>query len=142
MVNLAQAFATYLQSLGIATIGQDLFVGRAPAITETLSNGNKVPDNIWWIISNGGNPIKKNSTGESLKSYQVQIFSRNTNPRTIAEELFTLEEDLNCDGCSQLTGFDTVDIEATTFPIDNDLDSEDRKVGLLQVNLTTYKECT
>lgn len=141
-MNLSQAFATYLQSLSIATIGQDLFIGRAPSTMENLADGvTKVPDNIWWIITNGGSPIKKNQTGESLKSYQVQIYCRNTNPRQMLIDLYTLEEDLNCDGCSQLSGVDTVDIEATVFPIDDDLDSEERKVGLLQVNLTTYKEC-
>lgn len=134
-MNLAEAFATYLATMTGSVLGQDLFIGEAPS-------SDKVQDSIWWIIDNGGGPIKKNSTGESLKRYQVQIFYRNRNYQTVKDKMFTLEEDLNCDGCTQLTGIDTIDIEATTFPIDNDLDVEDRKVGLLQVNLTTYKECT
>lgn len=133
-MNLAEAFATYLASMTGSTLGQDLFIGEAPS-------SNKVPDSIWWIISNGGNPIQKNSTGESLKRYQVQIFYRNRDYKTIANAIYDLEEDLNCDGCTQLTGIDTVDIEATSFPIDNDIDGEDRKIGLLQVSLTTYKDC-
>lgn len=135
-MNLAEAFANYLENdLSIAILGQDLFIGEAPS-------SNKVPDSIWWIVDNGGSPIKKNSTGESLKSYQVQIYYRNRDYKAVKDALYTLEQDLNCDGCTQLTGIDTIDIEATTFPIDNDIDGEDRKVGLLQVNLTTYKECT
>lgn len=133
-MTLEKAFANYLQGLGIATLGQDLWIGEAPS-------SNEVPDDIWWIVANGGSPVRKNKTGESMKSYLIQIFARNRNPRIIAEAMQTLEENLNCDNCTQLEGFDTVDIEATTFPIDNDLDSEDRKVGLLQATLTTYKEC-
>lgn len=134
MADIAQSFANYLQGLGIATLGQDLWIGEAP-------NSNEVPDNIWWILAFGGSPIRKNGTGEATKQYQIQVFARNTNPRVIASAMSQLEEDLNCDGCSQLDGFDTIDIEATVFPIDQDIDSEDRKVGLLQATLTTYKEC-
>lgn len=133
-MNIATSFANYLESLGIATLGQDLWIGEAPS-------SNEVPDNIWWILVNGGNPIRKNSTGESTKGYQIQVFARNRNPRIIADAMQSLEENLNCDDCAQLDGFDTVDIEATVFPIDTDLDDEDRKVGLLQATLTIYKEC-
>lgn len=135
-MNLVQAFATYLDNdLGIATLGQDLFIGRAPS-------SNEVSDDIWWVLSNGGGPIKKNDTGESMKSYQVEVYYRHTNDKIIEDSMFQLEEALNCDGCTQLTGFDTIDIEATTFPIDDDFDSEDRRVGLLQATILIYKECT
>jgi hypothetical protein len=134
-MNIAQAFATYLEGLGIATLGQDLIIGRAP-------NSNEVSDNLWWILANGGSPIKKNDTGESMKRYMVSVYYRNTNYKVIEDALFNLENSINCDGCSQLSGFDTIDLEATTFPIDQDLDSEDRMVGLLQATITTYKECT
>lgn len=133
-MTLIESFATYLQSITGSVLGQDLFIGNAPS-------SNKVPDSIWWIIDNGGSPIKKNSTGESMKRYQVQVFYRDRDYEVVKNKLFALEEELNCDGCTQLQDYITVDIEALTFPIDNDLDVEDRKVGLLQVNLTTYKEC-
>lgn len=133
-MNIVEAFAEYLQTLGIATLGQDLLIGRAPSSTERS-------DNEWWLISNGGSPIKKNKTGESMKNYQFEIYYRNRDYKTVDDEMLHLEELLNCDGCTQLTGFDTVDIEATVFPTDDDLDSEDRKVGLLQANITIYKEC-
>lgn len=134
-MNIAQAFGTYLDDLGIATLGQDLIIGRAP-------NSNEVTDNLWWILSQGGSPISKNASGESMKRYSIYIYCRNVDYKTIEDALYSLEETINCDGCTQLTGFDTIDLEASVFPIDNDLDSEDRKVGLLQVNITTYKECT
>lgn len=134
-MNLIEAFTDYLQTLGIATLGQDLFIGGAPS-------SNEAPDNLWWILSEGGSPIAKNSTGEVQKQYTVSVYCRNQDYKTIYDAMFALEEDLNCSGCTQLAGFDTDDITVTSFPIDQDLDSEDRKVGLLQATIKTYKECT
>jgi len=133
-MNLVEAFATYLQTLGLGTLGQTIFIGEAPS-------SENVSDSIWWIVANGGSPELKASTGELVKNYQVQVYYRNRNYKTVHDNIFSLEEQLNCDGCTQLEGFETIDIEATTFPIDNDLDVEDRKVGLLQANIRTYKEC-
>lgn len=133
-MTLAKSFANYLQNLGIATLGQDLIIGRAPSSTETR-------DDIWWILSNGGGPLKKNQTGESMKAYSILVYRRGRNYRLIDEQLQSLEEELNCDACTTLEGFDTIDIEAVVFPTDDDLDSSERKVGLLQVTITTYKEC-
>ena len=134
---ILDSFATYMETLGVATRGQDLFIGEAPS-SDILNN----KDPIWWIIDSGGQPIKKNSTGESMKAYSVQIYCRNRNVKDIKTAMFSLEENLNCDGCFQLDGFDTINIEASTFPIDQDIDAEDRKIGMLQVNLTIYKECS
>ena len=133
-MNLAESFAEYLETLGIGTLGQNIFIGQAPS-------SNRVSDSIWWIVANGGSPISKNSTGESLKSYQISVYYRNRDYKEIYNSLSSLEEDINCNGCANLNDYDTINIEANTFPIDNDLDDEDRKVGLLQINLTTYKEC-
>lgn len=133
-MSLVSAFATYLQGVTGTTLGQTLFIGQAPS-------SNKVADAIWWIVENGGSVIRKNATGEATKSYQFNVFFRSRDYEAIKDALYALEEDLNCDNCSQISGYDTIDIEATSFPIDNDLDSEDRKVGLLQVTITTYKEC-
>lgn len=133
-MSLVASLASYLQSFTGTTLGQTLFIGEAPS-------SNKVADAIWWIVENGGGVIQKNSTGEALKSYQFNIFYRSRDYEAIKTAMYSLEEDLNCDNCSQISGYDTIDIEATTFPIDNDLDSEDRKIGLLQTTITTYKEC-
>lgn len=133
-MSLVADFATYLAGVTSTTLGQTLFIGQAPS-------SDKVADSIWWIVENGGGVIQKNATGEARKSYQFNVFCRNRDYEVIKTAMSDLEEDLNCDNCSQLSGYDTIDIEATSFPIDNDLDSEDRKVGLLQVTITIYKEC-
>lgn len=133
-MNIAEAFKSYLvNTLGIAT-SEQVVIGIAPSSKRKASN-------LWWILTNGGAPIKRLHSGETLKNYQIQVFYRSNDYRSVYDKLHELEEDLNCDGCSQLSGFDTIDIEATVLSIDNDLDSEDRKVGLLQTNITTYKEC-
>lgn len=133
-MSLVDSLATYLASTLSVTLGQDLFIGQAPS-------SNRVADDIWWVIENGGGIVQKNATGEAQKSYQFNVYGRNRNYKTLKDAMNTLEENLNCDNCSQLSGYDTIDIEATSFAIDNDLDAEDRKIGLLQVTITTYKEC-
>lgn len=133
-MTIARSFVTFLETLGLGTFEVDIFIGDAPS-------SQNVPDSIWWLIVNGGSPELKASTGELVKNYQIQIYYRNRNYQTVYDNMFTLEEQLNCDGCTQLDGFETIDIEATTFPVDNDLDVEDRKVGLLQANIRTYKTC-
>jgi hypothetical protein len=132
-MNIAEAFVELLEDLGIGTFGQDIFIGQAPS-------SNKVPDSIWWVISSGGSPARI-ASGESIKTYHVEIYCRNRDYKLVYDDLHSLEEQLNCDNCVELDGFDTVKAEAEVLSIDDDLDAEDRKVGLLQVTLTTYKEC-
>ncbi len=131
-MNIAESFATYMATVTGSTIGQDLFIGQAPS-------SNKVPDSIYWVGASGGDTERKLRTGERMKSYLIEVRYRNRNYETVYEKLQLLEEDLNAGNCTQLSGYTTVDIEATTFPIDEDLDSEDRKVGLLAVTISTYK---
>ncbi len=133
-MTITKAIGNYLEDLGVATLGQDLIIGRAPTSRETA-------DDLWWIIGNGGGIIGKNATGEQRKSYTALVYRRGRNYREVDEQLQQLEEDLNCDRCTQLDGFDTIDIECTILSSDDDLDAEERKVGLLQVTITTYKEC-
>lgn len=133
-MNIALAFAEYLQSVSIGTLGQDIFIGQAPS-------SNKVPDAIWWLKVSGGTPTTRLATGESLKNYTIEVYRRSRDYGEVYQDMQDLEELLNCDGCTQLDGYDTIDIVATNFPIDSDLDHEDRKIGLLQATLTTYKTC-
>lgn len=134
-MNLAEAFVGYLESIGIGTYNEDLFISKAPS-------SDQGPDSLWWIVASGGQPTLRAATGESRKEYQVSIFYRNRSAQAVYDALFSLEEELNCAGCIELTGFDALGIEATSFPVDQDLDSEDRSVGLVQVTVRTYKSCT
>lgn len=133
-MNIPEAFATYLETVTGSTLGQDLFIGEAPS-------SNQVLDSIWWIIASGGAKETRLISGESVKNYRVDVYYRNRDYEQVYNAMQDLEETLNCDGCTQLDGYETMDIEATTFPIDTDLDDEDRKVGLLQATLRIHKEC-
>lgn len=133
-MNLIEAFVGYLEDLGIGTSGSDIFIGQAPS-------SDKVPDDIWWVVASGGSPASVMQTGESIKTYQIDIFRRARDYQTVYDDLHDLEQQLNCSECVEIEGFDTISAQAQTFPIDNDLDQEDRKVGLLQATLTIHKEC-
>ncbi len=133
-MNIAETFATYLQTLGIATLGQTLFVGNAPS-------SNRVSDSIYWIVESGGSPLSQNKTGETIKSTTLEIYYRDINYKNVYDKLNSLEDSLTCSGCVQLNGFDIIKIDVVSYPIDQDLDNESRKIGMLQVNLVSYKEC-
>lgn len=134
-MNIIESFANYLQTLGIATLGQTLFIGNAPS-------SNRVSDSIYWIIESGGSPLSMNSTGESLKNVSIEVYYRDRNYKNVYDNMHYLEETISCNGCVQLDGFDIIKLDVVSYPIDQDLDNEDRKIGMLQVNILTYKECS
>lgn len=129
-MNIAEAFATYLDTNTAFTLGQDLFIGQAPSS----------PDSLMWIEASGGDVERRAKTGETMKSYLVQLRYRNMDYEAVYDTLHDLEETFNSSDCITLSGYETIQIQATTFPIDEDLDSEGRKVGLLGITITTYKE--
>lgn len=133
-MNVAQSFAQYMQDNSVATLGQNLYIGEAPS-------SNKVSDAVWWIVASGGTPETRLPTGETVKNYLVQIFYRDRDYRTVYETAQSLEERINCDACTQLEGYETMDMQATAFPVDNDLDNEDRKVALIQATIRVYASC-
>lgn len=133
-MTIATSFVSYMESLGVGTFGQDIFIGETP-------NSNKVQDSIWWIIESGGSKLTKAFTGESIRQYTLFVYYRDRNYATISEKLFDFSERVSCSSCVELQGFETLEIEVTQFPTDQDLDSEDRKVGLLQINIKIYKSC-
>lgn len=130
-MNISRAFATYLEAEGYGTFGDDLFIGGVP-------QGS--PDASYWIVAEGGTSTIKNHTGEKLKAYTLSLYYRSTNALDVYDNLQALEEEINSAGCPDLEGFTTVDSEAILFHSDQDLDNEDRTIGLLQVSLTTYQE--
>lgn len=134
MSNIADAFATFLENNTTATLGQDLFISNAPSSNQTTND-------LWWITLSGGSKVQTLPTGEPIKAYTINVYRRHRSYQQVYDDLTALEELLNCDGCTQLTGFDTLDIEANLLSVDNDLDSEDRKIGLLQATINTIKEC-
>lgn len=132
-MNIAESFATYLATQSGSTIGQDLFIGQAPS-------SNKVPDSVWSVTASGGAKEISLRSGESVKNYLLEVRYRNRDYETVYNKLHSLEEALNDGDCKELAGFTIISIEATTFPIDDDLDAEDRKIGMLVATIITHKE--
>lgn len=133
-MTIIEAFSKYMQTIGVGTLGQDIFIGEAPS-------SKKAQDSLWWVLDSGGSRLSINKTGESVKQYTLNVYYRDRDYKAVTDKMFEFEESISCSNCAQLEGFQVVEIEVVTFPTDQDLDSEDRKVGLLQVNIKIYKEC-
>lgn len=127
---VSEAFIEYLETNSIATFGTDLYLGQVP---------DDAPDNCWWILTSGGSPIQTLRSGEKVKQYFISVYHRSTQTKDVEKKLFALEELLNTPNCLELTGFEVIEVEATQFPSDVDLDNEERRVGFLQANIKTYK---
>lgn len=132
-MNLANSMALWLEAEGFASIGEDLFIGQAPS-------SNKVPDSVWWIVAVGGTP-QRNVTGESRNTYSVQIFYRDRNYRNVYDCMHRLEKLLNCMECVKLCDFETISVSAEVLMVDQDLDSEDRKLGIIQAQIGVFDFC-
>ena len=129
-MNIARSFVDYMIAQGFGTVfGTDIFIGGIP---------QDAPDTAWWVVSAGGSPGTKNQTAELQKNYVLNIYYRSTDAESVYNEIQSLEIELNKPTCITLAGFDTIEIEATTFPTDQDLESEERTVGLLTATVKTY----
>lgn len=134
MTTLSQSFVKFLTNKGYGIPGQNIYLFRVP-------NSKKTETDILWLIPSGGSPIRRNRTGEMIKSYQILIYYRSNSAKKVDEVLNDLETTLNCSQCVNLEGFELVDIRVTQLPVDQDLDSENRMVGSINVQLQVYKSC-
>lgn len=133
-MTISRAFVKFLEDKGCGIFGQNIFLYRVP-------NSLKTQTELYWVIPSGGMKISTNKTGEAIKAYNFLIYFRSNEAKTVDETLSALEEMLNCSSCVELDGFELVSINTTQFPADQDLDSENRMVGMIQVQLQVYKGC-
>lgn len=133
-MTISRAFVQFLENQGYGIFGQNIYLYRVP-------NSFKAETEVLWIIPSGGNIIGRNRTGEQIKAYQFLVYYRSISTKKIDEALSELEKTLNCSQCVELPGFELVQVNTTQFPVDQDLDSENRMVGLLRVQLEIYKSC-
>jgi hypothetical protein len=127
-MNVTESFVNYLVTSGIGTFGTDIFIGSVPI---------NAPNACYWVKGGGGNPTQKNETGEMIKDYFLDVYYRDT-AQNVYDNLQILEELLNSGVCNPLADYDALEISTTSFPIDEDLDSEDRSVGMLRVAIKIY----
>ena len=130
---VGEAFVKFLEDQGVATFGQDLFLGELPL---------QAPDDAWLVLVSGGNPELVTADGGMLKLYTFNIYRRSLAGKEIERELFSLEEKLNCSTCVNLEGFETIYSRATQFAQDIDLSNEKRRIGMLQAQVRLYKQNT
>lgn len=133
-MTLSQSFVKFLEDKGYGVFGQNIYLYRVP-------NSKKTETEILWLIPTGGNPSSVNKTGELIKAYQILIYFRSNSARKVDEVLNDLEQTLNCAHCVDLEGFELVGIRATQLPVDQDLDTENRMVGIINCQLEVYKSC-
>ena len=133
-MTILQSFVKLLENKGYGTFGQNIYLFRLP-------NSLKTETEVLWFIPTGGTPISRNETGEMIKAYQILVYYRSNSAKKVDKVLNDLEQTLNCASCISLEGFELVDIRVTQLPIDQDLDSENRVVGSINVQLQVYKSC-
>ena len=130
-MTIVRAFAQWMEDNGFGTFDTDLFIGTVPVERDVTS--------AWWIVSGGGSPTLRNQTGEKMKAYTLAVFYRSRDAELVDTLLQQLEDALNNKECKTLAGYDTIDIEATGFQTDRDIDGEDRVIGSIEITVTVYQ---
>lgn len=138
-MNVVRAFANYLQDSDVATLGQDLFISRAPSSNRTI-DGQPI-DRIFWLKANGGSQVLRTINGSAQNNHVISIYHRDVDSEGVYETLQELGEDLTCAGCLTLESYDVIQTVINGPWTDQDLDNEERTVGLLQVTITIGKDC-
>lgn len=133
-MTISESFIKLLENKGCGIFGQNIFLYRVP-------NSLKTPTELFYVIPSGGSIISNSPTGDKIKMYQFLIYYRSNSAQKVDKVLSTLEEELNCAGCVQLEGFELINLETSMFPADQDADSENRMVGMIQVQVQVYKNC-
>lgn len=129
-MNVARAFADYLATVKSLTLGQNLFISRVPSSNQV---GNRT---VWWIKANGGTVVSRGVQGSAVRQYLIEIYCRDVSAEGLYETLQALGDSLTTAGCMTLAGYDVIHVDTNGPWTDQDLDSEERTVGLLQVKLT------
>jgi hypothetical protein len=129
MPNITESFANYMEAEGYGTLGIDLYIGGIPLDS---------PNQSWWILSSGGGAVIKASTNNKLKNYMINVYYRDTDAQNVYNTLQAFEETINSAGCPEISGYDVIEAEVTLYPTDQDIDNENRTIGLAEVTLTVY----
>ncbi len=128
-MNIIQSFANWLGENSIATLGQDLRISRAP---------NK-PNHLFWLLASGGAVNSKNVNRGVRQSHTISVYCRDDDPRVVYDSLHTLEELVLTAGCISLEGYVVTDLVTAGPFTDQDLDSQSRTIGLLEITVETYR---
>lgn len=126
-MNIMYQFTEYLNTLGIATRGVDLFYN-APASNESKSN-------VWWVVPAGGTNEVSNFDVNRRVQF-IDIFyrgGRNTND--VYEVLEAARTAIQTNPCLGLDGYETIRVDVVSELTDSGTDSELRRLGALGVRV-------
>lgn len=130
-MNITKSFVEYLEANSMGVFGTDLFIGGAPLGAQ---------EKIKYVVPSGGVPTLKAHTGEKKKNYLITVYFRNKHQQELYDEMQAFEEFINRADCPTLTGFNVIEIEATSLPTDGDGDAQEVTIGAVEVTITTYQE--
>lgn len=133
-MTVSQSFIKLLENKGYGVFGQNIFLYRVP-------NSLKTQTELFYVIPSGGSVTRTYSDGAKVKLYQFLIYFRSNKAERVDKVLAEMEDNLNCSGCVELEDYELVSLNTSQLPADQDLDSENRMVGLLQVQLEVYRAC-
>jgi hypothetical protein len=132
-MTVAQAFATYLQSINVATVGTNLFMSRWPS-------SKKTADPSFLIKEAPGQLVQRTIQGQAINRYLIELYMRDYNASNVDATLQSLRGQLTTSAVT-LSGYTLYSNPETNGPwSDQDLDDEERTVGLLQIRLTIIEE--
>lgn len=130
-MTVARSLAQWMEDNGFGVFNTDLFIGTLPKEKNIIAG--------WWIVGGGGAPVIRADTGEKAKAYVFAVFYRNIDSEDVDTRLQALEEAANSKDCHSIEDYDTIDMEATGFQSDQDLDGEDRTIGTVEITITVYQ---
>lgn len=130
-MTIKRALAKWMEDHGFGVYDTDLFIGSIP-VEKNLAAG-------WWILGGGGTPTTKNQTGEKVKGYLFNVFYRSSDAAEVDAKLQLLEETANGKDCLELDDYVTVEMGATGFQSDSDIDAEERTLGSVEITVSVYQ---
>lgn len=128
-MSIVRDFVTFMEDYSLGVFGDDIFVGGVPL---------NAPDSAWWVTSSGGNSAIKSVDGGKVKEYRLNVYYRGIGEDNVYSTLQDFEDLINTGACYEIGAYETVEVEATVFPVDQDLDIEERSVGLVEVTIRVY----
>jgi hypothetical protein len=132
-MTVAQAFAGYLESIDVATLGTNLFISRWPS-------SNKISDPSFLIKDAGGQLIQRTIQGQAINQYLIELYMRYYGAGTVDATLQSLRGQLTTNAVT-LSGYTLYSNPETNGPwSDQDLDDEERTVGFMQIKFVIIEE--
>lgn len=128
-MSIVRDFVTFMEDYSLGVFGDDIFVGGVPL---------DAPDSAWWVTSSGGNSAIKSVDGGKVKEYRLNVYYRSIGQNEVYGTLQDFEDLINTGACYEIGSYETVEVEATAYPADQDLDIEERAVGLVEVTIRVY----